>query len=273
MKKLRQDEEWAMSFLRPQLSQFLPNGFEEFPQGNDDPPDCIVRDVSGKERDIRIEFGAIGPMKVFQIYQAYLKEEKHRFLRVRVPYEPELWLKERLVKKGYQDKSDFDWLCVHFSCEFKIFGMKRSACHTDQSFVPCAPTQDVLYRLQRQAWEMKSPGKSLIFVHPECHPMPLLSGVEPPIPPALDISRGYPTVQLWFASIPVNERISLESMPIESIDIKPMNEGWIEPEPWRVDYGKWGHTISLEPKGSGETIPARMLEHGPASMPDCAAKY
>ena len=107
MKQLRQDEEWAMSFLRPHLSQCFPRGFEELPQGNDDPPDCIIRDNSGFERDIRIEFGAIGPMKVFQIYQDYLKQDTHRFLRVRVPYEPELWLKERLVKKGYKNKAQF----------------------------------------------------------------------------------------------------------------------------------------------------------------------
>lgn len=266
--KLNPPEEWALNFLRNDLDKQFPKGYEIDPQKND-PPDVIVRDIEDKSKSLAIEFAALGPTKIFHFYKAFLRQKGPCFWKIRIPYEPEVWVRDLVKRKSFAKSNKYQLLCTHFPSEFTFPESQEAVLHADQNFVPLRITKDFLMRLHRASWECRQDGKAIVFVHPECEPIRLSSVVEPPEPKNIDDSKGYPTIQTWIANIPHNEHITPGNMPIRPVDIPPFNKEWKVPEDWRIDYPRWGQKIRLVNKKANETVPVKvgLYEVSHPSMP------
>ncbi len=276
-RSLKNDESWALELLDPLSIKRYPSGYNvEIPPS--DPPDCVLVPNDPNDSETRIEFSALGPQKLFEFYATALKEKEPFFAEIRIPYEPEAWLKEVLDRKNFLKDTRYDILCTHFCTHYTLPGFDKRAHHKDQTLNPFVLTNDMLYRFISTAWDVAqgtNKEKAIVLVHPENQPERLLPLASPPVPKVIDTSEGYPTIQFLITNFPVNKPIKWNNIKNISPSFKPYNSKWVVPDRFRIRKIEEGITYSIVDKtdGSERIIDGTLIfEVKGASMPNLKFK-
>ena len=234
-KKLKDDEEWALNLLKPLNDKRYPNGYSISVPEND-PPDCILEPEDKFDSPTRIEFSALGPKKYFEFVAVMLKKRTPFFAELQIPYEPEAWLQEVIDRKNFPENSRFDILCTHFCSHFTLPGFKQKGRHQNQDTNPFKITRDMLNRFYRVTWDNQNDHinpKPIVIVQPGSNPCGLTLVNEPPRVPDIDISKGFPTIQMRVSNLPNGENIKWDKIENLSRVFKPYNRNWKTPDIFR----------------------------------------
>lgn len=241
-RRLKAPEKWALERLnasRPIKRQF-PDGYNlELP--SNDPPDCILRSKTDPKNCLHVEFSALGPKQLFEFYNVGLRTNPPFIARVRIPYEPEFWMEQLLKKKDFKTSKAYHLLCTHFCSHFALPGMQAPAQNTRLDQQPIRLTNDMTGRFARTIWEQGvGVSKAVVFVQPETPETCLTTPHEQPKFPEIDVSSGYPTVQILMLSAPLSEKFELANIPDRSLTIRPKNKAWITADAFRIPNPKIG---------------------------------
>lgn len=252
VKKLKDDEEWALNLLKPLADLRYRDGYTIAVPKND-PPDCILEPDNKTDVPTKIEFSALGPKNYFEFVAVMLKKRTPFFAELQIPYEPENWLKEVIDRKSFPNNTKYDILCTHFCCHFTLPGFNKKGRHQSQDTNPFKITDDMLYRFYSVTWSNqvdKLNPKPIILVHPDAEPYRLTPLKEPPVIPDIDISNGFPTIQMRITNFPNGKKIDWEELENLSRVFNPYNKEWKIPDKFRIPKPiPEGHSYSIMHKG------------------------
>ena len=101
-------------------------------------------------------------------------------------------------------------------------------------------TKDMLHRFQYVISKTKIRDKFAVFVQSGSGYVGLTSYDKIPIPPKINISEGYPTIQLSISTLKMNEKIDWKNIKIYKRTIKAKNPNWKNPEELKLKTPTFG---------------------------------
>lgn len=266
-KELKPAEEWALDLIKPGIEDAFPEGYDVVVP-EQDPPDCIVKSITDNRRQIAIEFSAMGPAEIFEFYNVGLRKEPPYISRISIPYEPEYWLEQLLKKKEFETSSKYSVLCTHFCSHFALPGWPTPKHSTKRHEQVIHLTPDMVGRFQTVIWNKGlNDDKTVLFVRPGTKTLNLSIPHEPDPVREIDISDGYPTVQLLAMNVPLGEMIDYSKIPALDLVIRPNNPKWDKPDDFRIPLPK-PQRYFVKNEATGEEVPGVFIMQmvGP-SMP------
>ena len=252
--KLKPAEAWALDLIRPGLEKACPEGYDIIVPEND-PPDCIAISKKDNRKRTAIEFSALGPPELFEFYNAGLKRDPPYISRISIPYEPEFWMEELLRKKKFVSDKRYDVLCTHFCSHFAMpdWPKPKQNAKKHQQIIPL--TLDMVERFQNVVWNKGlNDEKTVLFVRPETKTLNLSLPTKPNPTKEIDVSDGYPTIQLIATNVPMGEMIDYSKIPQYDLVIRPKNPAWNKPDKFRIPTPK-AKRLFVKNEESGEEVP------------------
>lgn len=235
VRKLKEDEQWALNLLKPLCNARYRNGYKvSIPES--DPPDCTLIPLEPSDKPTNIEFSALGPKKYFEFVAVMLKKKTPFFAELQIPYEPEMWLQEVINRKAFPDDGRYDILCTHFCSHFSLPGFTQKDRHQNNDTNPFKVTDDMLHRFMITAWKNQKKSaqpKPIILVQPGSNPYRLTPTKDPKTARRIDISEGYPTIQMRVTNFPNGQPIKWGELENLSHIFKPYTNDWKVPDKFR----------------------------------------
>lgn len=232
--ELRPAEAWALDLIRPGLEEACPEGYNIIVPEND-PPDCIAISKGDDRKRTEIEFSAMGPPDLFKFYNVGLKRDPPYISRISIPYEPEFWMEELLRKKDFANDKRYNVLCTHFCSHFAMPDWPKPKQNTKKHEQTIPLTLDMVERFQNVIWSKGlNDEKTVLFVRPETRTLNLSLPTKPNPTREIDISGGYPTIQLIATNVPMGEMVNYSKIPQQDLIIPPKNPSWDKPERFRI---------------------------------------